>query len=209
VRDSLEYGRNRLVSNSNQERRNPAWSEHALCRTRLWQKSDRASDGADHCEGLFRLGWRPSMLQSSPQERRRTQYKFVAGYPQDLALTEARAMVVREYLVENVGFDGSQAKTLGLGKRRRAKSVGARCRFSFIQREPRFRRTNKHRRAPHPKRLQANRLSPARTLRQPRGSPVCGRLFDSNSGIIIVQWLIAYCPLMKACGADPRSVRRM
>jgi len=31
-------------------------------------------------------------------------------------LTEARAMVVREYLVENFGFDDSQLKTLGLGK---------------------------------------------------------------------------------------------
>lgn len=33
-----------------------------------------------------------------------------------LVLTEARAMVVREYLVENFGFDDSQLKTLGLGK---------------------------------------------------------------------------------------------
>jgi phospholipid/cholesterol/gamma-HCH transport system substrate-binding protein len=33
-----------------------------------------------------------------------------------LLLTEARAMVVREYLVENFGFDDSQLKTLGLGK---------------------------------------------------------------------------------------------
>ncbi len=31
-------------------------------------------------------------------------------------LTDARAMVVREYLVENFGFDDSQLKTLGLGK---------------------------------------------------------------------------------------------
>jgi phospholipid/cholesterol/gamma-HCH transport system substrate-binding protein len=31
-------------------------------------------------------------------------------------LTEARAMVVREYLVENFGFDDSQLKTLGVGK---------------------------------------------------------------------------------------------
>ena len=31
-------------------------------------------------------------------------------------LTEARAMVVREYLVENFGFDDSQLKTLGMGK---------------------------------------------------------------------------------------------
>jgi len=34
----------------------------------------------------------------------------------DLILTEARAMVVREYLVENFGFDDSQLKTLGMGK---------------------------------------------------------------------------------------------
>jgi phospholipid/cholesterol/gamma-HCH transport system substrate-binding protein len=34
----------------------------------------------------------------------------------DLTLTEARAMVVREYLVENFGFDDSVLKTLGAGK---------------------------------------------------------------------------------------------
>jgi hypothetical protein len=34
----------------------------------------------------------------------------------DLVLTEARAMIVREYLVENFGFDDSQLKTLGMGK---------------------------------------------------------------------------------------------
>jgi len=34
----------------------------------------------------------------------------------DLVLTEARAMVVREYLVENFGFDDSHLKTLGMGK---------------------------------------------------------------------------------------------
>jgi outer membrane protein OmpA-like peptidoglycan-associated protein len=34
----------------------------------------------------------------------------------DLVLTEARALVVREYLVENFGFDDSQLKTLGMGK---------------------------------------------------------------------------------------------
>ena len=32
----------------------------------------------------------------------------------DLVLTEARAMVIREYLVENFGFDDGQLKTLGL-----------------------------------------------------------------------------------------------
>ena len=34
----------------------------------------------------------------------------------DLVLTQARAMVIREYLVEHFGFDDSQLKTLGLGK---------------------------------------------------------------------------------------------
>jgi phospholipid/cholesterol/gamma-HCH transport system substrate-binding protein len=34
----------------------------------------------------------------------------------DLLLTQARAMVVREYLVENFGFDDSRLKTLGMGK---------------------------------------------------------------------------------------------
>jgi phospholipid/cholesterol/gamma-HCH transport system substrate-binding protein len=40
----------------------------------------------------------------------------------DLVLTEARAMLVREYLVENFGFDDSQLKTLGMGKQTDAKS---------------------------------------------------------------------------------------
>jgi phospholipid/cholesterol/gamma-HCH transport system substrate-binding protein len=35
----------------------------------------------------------------------------------DLVLSEARAMVVREYLVDNYGFDDRQLKTLGVGKR--------------------------------------------------------------------------------------------
>jgi phospholipid/cholesterol/gamma-HCH transport system substrate-binding protein len=34
----------------------------------------------------------------------------------ELVLTEARAMIVRDYLVENFGFDDSQLKTLGMGK---------------------------------------------------------------------------------------------
>jgi phospholipid/cholesterol/gamma-HCH transport system substrate-binding protein len=34
----------------------------------------------------------------------------------ELVLTEARAMVIREYLVENFGFDDSKLKTLGMGK---------------------------------------------------------------------------------------------
>ncbi|MGC1436168.1 MAG: MlaD family protein [Terriglobales bacterium] len=40
----------------------------------------------------------------------------------DLVLTEARAMTVREYLVENFGFDDSQLKTLGMGKQTGANS---------------------------------------------------------------------------------------
>ena len=34
----------------------------------------------------------------------------------NLVLTEARAMVLRDYLVDNFGFDDSQLKTLGMGK---------------------------------------------------------------------------------------------
>lgn len=40
----------------------------------------------------------------------------------DLVLTEARAAVVREYLVENFGFDDNTLKTLGMGKQADAKS---------------------------------------------------------------------------------------
>src|ERR1039458_3492415 len=40
----------------------------------------------------------------------------------DLVLTEARAMVVREYLVENFGFDDSHLKTFGMGKQTDANS---------------------------------------------------------------------------------------
>jgi hypothetical protein len=35
----------------------------------------------------------------------------------DLVLTQGRALVVREYLVENFGFDDRRLKTLGLGKK--------------------------------------------------------------------------------------------
>jgi outer membrane protein OmpA-like peptidoglycan-associated protein len=35
----------------------------------------------------------------------------------DLTLTQGRALVVREYLVENFGFDDRRLKTLGMGKR--------------------------------------------------------------------------------------------
>jgi phospholipid/cholesterol/gamma-HCH transport system substrate-binding protein len=40
----------------------------------------------------------------------------------NLTLTEGRAMVVREFLVENFGFDDSRLKTLGLGKKEDASS---------------------------------------------------------------------------------------
>jgi hypothetical protein len=42
----------------------------------------------------------------------------------DLVLTEARAAVVREYLVEHFGFDDSQLKTLGEGKGQDSNSNG-------------------------------------------------------------------------------------
>jgi outer membrane protein OmpA-like peptidoglycan-associated protein len=35
----------------------------------------------------------------------------------DLVLTQARAMVVRDYLVANFGFDDAQLKTFGIGKK--------------------------------------------------------------------------------------------
>ena len=40
----------------------------------------------------------------------------------DLTLTEARAMVVREYLVTHFGFDDTQLKTLGMGKQKDAEA---------------------------------------------------------------------------------------
>ena len=42
----------------------------------------------------------------------------------EMVLTEARAMVVREYLVENFGFDDTQLKTLGIGKQADTNSDG-------------------------------------------------------------------------------------
>lgn len=42
----------------------------------------------------------------------------------EMQLTEARAMVVREYLVENYGFDDTQLKTLGMGKQAANNSDG-------------------------------------------------------------------------------------
>ena len=43
----------------------------------------------------------------------------------NLVLTQARAMVVRQYLVENYGFDDSQLKTLGMGKQTDANADAA------------------------------------------------------------------------------------
>jgi outer membrane protein OmpA-like peptidoglycan-associated protein len=40
----------------------------------------------------------------------------------DMVLTQGRALVVREYLVENFGFDDTRIKTLGLGKKTGASS---------------------------------------------------------------------------------------
>jgi hypothetical protein len=40
----------------------------------------------------------------------------VGDTPKDLLLTEARAVVIREYLTQNFGFDDAQLKTLGKGK---------------------------------------------------------------------------------------------
>jgi outer membrane protein OmpA-like peptidoglycan-associated protein len=43
---------------------------------------------------------------------------------EELLLSEARAMVVRQYLVQNFGFDDTHVKTLGLGKQTDATSGG-------------------------------------------------------------------------------------
>jgi phospholipid/cholesterol/gamma-HCH transport system substrate-binding protein len=48
----------------------------------------------------------------------------------DLVLTEARAMVIRTYLVENFGFDDRQLKTLGMGKQT---GTGADANWGSIQ----------------------------------------------------------------------------
>ena len=50
----------------------------------------------------------------------------------DLVLTQARAMVIREYLVENFGFDDAQLKTLGMGKQT-GSSAGAEGDWGSIQ----------------------------------------------------------------------------
>jgi phospholipid/cholesterol/gamma-HCH transport system substrate-binding protein len=41
---------------------------------------------------------------------------MVGDTPKELVLSEARAVVIREYLTENFGFDDAQLKTLGKGK---------------------------------------------------------------------------------------------
>ncbi len=42
----------------------------------------------------------------------------------DMTLTQARAMVVREYLVQNFGFDDTEVKTLGVGKKQGGDAAG-------------------------------------------------------------------------------------
>jgi hypothetical protein len=78
----------------------------------------------------------------------------------DLVLTQARAMVVREYLVNNFGFDDSQLKTLGV-----------RSRFSSSRQEPRCRLTNLRRQRTHrlPMRRSRHRL-PQRELKNRNAS---------------------------------------
>jgi outer membrane protein OmpA-like peptidoglycan-associated protein len=44
--------------------------------------------------------------------------------PKEMLLSEARAMVVREYLVENFGFNDGQLRTLGMGKQTSVTSDG-------------------------------------------------------------------------------------
>ena len=82
----------------------------------------------------------------------------------DLVLTEARAMVVREYLVEIFGFDDSQLRTLGNGQTKGHKSrygLGVRCRFSSTQPGQRL-RPSKRSQVPHPTQPQSNQIRPRR-----------------------------------------------
>jgi len=44
---------------------------------------------------------------------------------QDRLLTEARAMVVRDYLVKNFKLEDTRIKTIGLGKSNKAKDDGS------------------------------------------------------------------------------------
>ena len=69
----------------------------------------------------------------------------------DLVLTEARAMVIREYLVENFGFDDSQLKTLGMGKQAGANPDAdwGSIQILIFPQEPRYRQTNLHRQSAH------------------------------------------------------------
>jgi len=62
----------------------------------------------------------------------------------DLALTEARAMVVREYLVENFGFDDSQLKRWAWvnSRARTWMQTGVRFRFSSSRQEQRYQLNN-------------------------------------------------------------------
>ena len=58
----------------------------------------------------------------------------------DLVLTQARAMVVRDYLVDNFGFDDAELKTLGVGKKNgtNPRPAGERLRLLSIPPAPRF-----------------------------------------------------------------------
>jgi phospholipid/cholesterol/gamma-HCH transport system substrate-binding protein len=58
----------------------------------------------------------------------------------ELVLTEARAMVIREYLVDHFGFNDAQFKTLGLGKQTRD---GGRYNSSSSPSAPRRRQTSR------------------------------------------------------------------
>jgi len=93
----------------------------------------------------------------------------------DLVLTQARAMVVREYLVENFGFDDSQLRLWEWANRptRVRMPAGVRCRSSSIQLEPRCRRTSKYRPRFNPKQPPTNRSRLRQTQnRTDRGTAV-------------------------------------
>ena len=82
-------------------------------------------------------------------------------------------MVVREYLVENFGFDDSQLKTLGMGKqagREPGRGLGLNPDSHLFPQEPRYQPTNFLRRAVH--------LSSAR---EPQLQVTC----DGNSSTLV------------------------
>jgi hypothetical protein len=111
----------------------------------------------------------------------------VGDTQKELVLGEARAMVVREYLVENFGFDDSQLKILGMGKQTGGNPDAGwgRCRFSSIRLEPRSRPKSKLRWGSHPKQSWTNRF---RLLRPHRRNHSSGYVSGFEQTAQSVDW---------------------